>query len=538
MYRITNLRLPVDLPEEELPAEVARRLGMQPAELGPFRIVRKSLDARRRHDLQFVYTLTIFPPAAAAGTEGERRLRAWRRRVEIAPFTADRFVDPPSGAQALEHPPVIVGSGPAGLMAGLYLAEHGYQPVILERGAPVKERVPAIRRFDRGGPHDPESNYLFGEGGAGTFSDGKLTCRMSGPDVEYVLEQFVACGGRPSLRYEHRPHLGSNRLPLLVRNFRRRIEAAGGTYRFHCRAEGLRMSDGRVTAVETSSGAIPASVVILAVGHSARDTYAMLHALGLPLQAKPFQLGLRIEQPQSQIDAHKYGCADYARLLGSADYALKVHGPRDLFTFCMCAGGWIIPSVSEPEMFCTNGMSNSRHETPFANSGLVVTYDPAESGSRHPLAGVEVQRQYERRAYELSRGTYRAPCQPAREYTAGRAPTGGVPRCSMARGAFSCDLREILPPQVGEAIRRGLPLMDERWRGEFLRDAVLVGPEMRGSSPVRIERDEATREVPGFGGLYPVGEGAGYAGGIVSAAVDGLRTALQIVRQFAPVGVS
>lgn len=525
LVRINNLRLPVEAPEAELPAAAAVLLGRPVSDLGPWRILRKSLDARSRNDLRFVYSVAVELPGA---TDGDAL------PADVHSFGPEPFDDPPPGKEPLEHRPVVVGSGPAGLAAGYYLAQKGYRPLILERGRPVKERVRTIRAFDAGGPHDPEDNYLFGEGGAGCFSDGKLTCRMSGPDVDWVLRAFVECGGRESIVYEHRPHLGSNRLPMLCRNFRRRIEALGGEYRFNCRMEGIDVADGTVRGLFTSSGHIQANQVILGIGHSARDSYRMLYALGVPLRPKAFQLGLRVEQPQAAVNRWKYGRAGYLELLGAADYTLVAKGERDVYTFCMCAGGIVIPSVSEPGLFCSNGMSNSRHDTPFANSGVMITLEPHEFGSDHPLAGMELQRQYEGVAYELGRRDYLAPIQWAADFLAGRAPPAGsgLPS-SYKRGTQPADLRMVLPPAVLRALRNGLPVMDRRWRGDFLKDATLVGPEMRGSSPIRIERDPASRQTPGFAGLHPVGEGAGYAGGIVSAAVDGLRSAREIVRRHA-----
>ncbi len=533
--RVNNLQLPVEAPEASLGTVLARRLGVQESDLRSWRILRKSLDARSRHDLKFVYSAVVDLP------EESRALQSLDRTGDLQSFHSENFDNPPDGSQPLEQRPVIVGSGPAGLLAAHYLALRGYRPLIIERGKAVKERVSAIRTFDTGGPHDPENNYLFGEGGAGCFSDGKLTCRMSGPDVDWVLRAFVDCGGRESLTYEHRPHLGSNKLPMICRNFRRKIEAAGGEFRFDCKVEGLDITNGVMCGVNTSSGRVPCSRVILGIGHSARDTYRMLYDLGIPLQAKAFQLGLRIEQPQCQVNTRKYGKPEYLELLGAADYTLVAKGHRDLYTFCMCAGGLVIPSISEPDQFCTNGMSNSRHDTPFANSGLMVTIEPHEFGSDHPLAGVELQRRYEAEAFRLGRGEYLAPIQWVRDFLrqkpsgATALPGGGdaIPS-SYQRGVVPADLHSLLPPPILRAIHEGLPKMDERWRGEFTQHATLTGPEMRGSSPVRIDRDPDTREVPGVGGLYPVGEGAGYAGGIVSAAVDGLRSAREIVRRYAP----
>jgi len=527
--RLNNLRMAVTEPESALVGRIARGLGLKSNDIGSWRILRKSLDARSRRDLKFVYSVIVDLPDEAGV------LRRLKGDSNVAAYDPQPFDDPPTGSEPLEERPVVIGSGPAGLLAGYFLAIRGFRPLIIERGKAVKQRVPAVREFDRGGEHDPENNYLFGEGGAGCFSDGKLTCRMSGPDVDWVLRSFVECGGRDSLTYEHRPHLGSNKLPMICRNYRRKIEAAGGEYRFDCRMEGVDVVDGRVRGVHTSSGHIPCSQVILGIGHSARDTYQMLHELGVPMEPKAFQLGLRIEQPQEQVNTWKYGRDEYLDLLGAADYTLVAKGQRDLYSFCMCAGGVVMPSVSESGRFCTNGMSNSRHDTPFANSGLMITLQPSEFGSDHPLAGVEVQRKYEQIAFELGRGDYLAPIQWASDFLKQQAtvPEETLPS-SYQRGTVASDLRTVLPPVVIGALHNGLPIMDQKMRGAFLKDATLVGPEMRGSSPVRIARDRQTRQTPDFAGLYPVGEGPGYAGGIVSAAVDGLRSAREIVRHFAP----
>jgi uncharacterized protein len=529
--RISNLRLNLDEPESALPGHLARVLGVSAKALGRWRILRKSLDARIKGAMHFVYTTEIAP------LEGEDRMLALGRRLRgdlrVERYAEPEFRLPPRGAAPLEQRPVVVGSGPAGLIAGYFLAQEGYRPLILERGKAVRERIHDVHAFDAGGPFNAESNYLFGEGGAGTFSDGKLTCRSSGPEVRRVLELFAECKGKPSILYDYRPHLGSNRLPAVVKAIRRRVIELGGEIRFNCRVEDLDLADGAVRGVQTISGFFPTHVVLLAVGHSARDTLEMLVRRGVPIVQKPFQMGVRIEQPQEIVNRVKYGPAPLELKLGAADYNLVARGKHDLFSFCMCAGGNVIPSVSEAGYFCTNGMSLSRRDTHFANSGLVVTVPLEHFPGTDVLAGVRLQAEYERRAFALGRGDYLCPIQGARDFLAGRRTTAS-PACSYARGLVLADIGELAPPVVLEALRQGLPILDHRWRGRFLQDAYLVGPEARGSSPVRLLRDEHTRAAPGIDGLYPVGEGAGYAGGIVSAAVDGLRSAMAIIAKYAP----
>jgi len=525
--RVSNLRVSVEEPEQAVPEELVRTLGIGKDDLLHWRILRKSLDLRDKHDIQFVYSVE----ASVADESGA--IAQASPRVQVDRYTEPPFEMPPHGSEPLRHRPIVVGSGPGGLAAAYFLALHGYRPILLERGPAVSARIRDVAAFDAGGPFNPESNYLFGEGGAGTFSDGKLTCRLVGPDVRRILELFAECKGKPGILYEHRPHLGSNRLPAVVKAMRQRIETMGGEVRFNCRVEDLDLDAPLIRGLQTSSGYVPGNIVVLAPGHSARDTYQMLLRRGVPMAPKPFQFGLRIEHLQETVNRVQYGANPLEERLGAADYSLVAHGRNDVFTFCMCAGGYVIPSVSEPGYFCTNGMSLSKRDSLYANSGLVVTVPTTAFEGDDILAGMRLQQRYERRAFELGQLEYKVPLQLARDFLQDRV-SPGIPRTSYPRGGVSTMLAEVLPPIVFDAMKQGLPIMDRRWRGRFLSDAVLAGPEARGSSPVRILRDDSSRTSPGIDGLYPVGEGAGFAGGIVSAAVDGLRTAKAIVARFAP----
>lgn len=533
-FRVTNLSLPVDEPEANLLSRLSRTVGAKPEDVARWRILRKSLDVRDKRHLRFVYNfeLELKDPNFTPDLKGSS--------ARVEPFDDPPFFMPSPGATPLDRRPVVIGSGPGGLVCGYFLALHGYRPIVLERGTIVSDRIRDVKRFDAGGEFDPNSNYLFGEGGAGTFSDGKLTCRGSGPDFHRVLELFAECKGqqpgRPDILYYHRPHLGSNRLPAVVKAIRQRIETLGGEVRFLTKVDDLDFDDAGLKGLSTSSGYIPCQVAVLAIGHSARDTYAMLARRNVPMTRKPFQFGVRIEHRQSVINEVQYGYRHehYEGSLGNADYSLVAHGPHDLFTFCMCAGGYIIPSVSDRGYFCTNGMSLSKRDSPFANSGLVVTVPVDQFEGNDILAGVRLQQKYEQMAFEIGRGRYAAPGQLAKDFLKGTVQEK-LPANSYPRETVSTNLATLLPPVVAAAVRHGLPQMDRRWRGRFLEDAILFGPESRGSSPIRIDRDATTRESPRIPGLYPVGEGAGYAGGIVSAAVDGLRTAKAIIAKYAVV---
>ena len=539
--RVSNLRVPVDEPDANLPGHIARAIGVRADELSGWRVLRKSLDLRDKRQLRFVYNFEVAVP--------EEELEVVYRTIDRAAPTAqvELYDDPPfematPGTEALRERPVVIGSGPAGLICAYFLALHGYRPIVLERGTKVSDRIRDVKTFDGGGHFEPESNYLFGEGGAGTFSDGKLTCRGSGPDVLRVLELFAECKGqqpgKPSILYYHRPHLGSNRLPAVVKAIRQKIENLGGEVRFHTKVEDIDCDATGVRGVHTTGGFIPASVVILAVGHSARDTFEMLVRRGVPMSQKAFQFGVRVEHPQAVVNEVQYGPAyrSHEASLGNADYSLVAAGKNrtpDVFTFCMCAGGSIIPSVSQTGYFCTNGMSLSKRDSEFANSGLVVTVPVEAFGGPDVLAGVRLQEKYEKRAYELGRGNYGSPLQTARDFLAGKV--GATPRSSYPREGFAADLREVLPPVVVEALINGLPQMDKRWGGRFLKDAVLAGPESRGSSPVASTATTSPANRPACRGSTPSARARATPAASSGAAVDGLRTARALIARFAAI---
>jgi uncharacterized FAD-dependent dehydrogenase len=535
---VQNLRVkPTEDPEALLPALLSRHLGLELETLGGWEIKRRSLDARRKRDVHWLFHVSIQVGDEATARRlidaGKARLPTQRRKDQPDQAIVDGL---PHGSQPLRHPPVIVGSGPGGLFAGWLLAREGYAPLILDRGPSVGPRVRKVNAFDQGGEHDPEANILFGEGGAGTFSDGKLTTRTRTPLVGLVHELLVASKAPPEIRYVSKPHVGTDRLRAVLVFLRRELERLGATFRFDARVDDLRLGPGgEVSAVVLAGGeVVSADTVLLAIGHSARDTYAMLHERGVALEYKDFQLGLRIEHPQSLIDVSQLG--PFAGRVPAAEYVLN-DKRRQVFSFCMCPGGTLMASVSEAGHLCTNGMSRRNRASGWANSGLVFTV-PAErapGGGRHPLAGVEIQRELEERAFALAGGDYALPAQRPADFLAGKLSQGAL-RSSYPRRLQAADLRQVLPDWGASAMAKALRLFDRRIEGYAGAQALLVGPETRGSSPVRIPRDSESRVSPSTPGLYPIGEGAGYAGGIMSAAVDGLRSAAALVRGRAPAG--
>jgi uncharacterized FAD-dependent dehydrogenase len=522
------VELPVEAPPGALAAACAQRIGIDAASIRHLRIVRRSLDARRRGGrpvLKLVHHVDLEIDAGVPARTLEAAIARGHAR-EIPP--AVDFVREGVAAEARARHLVVVGAGPGGLYAAWTLAANGVRVTLIDRGPGLRERGRALARFGRTRELDPERNLLFGEGGAGTYSDGKLYTRtqhaLEGPIVRTLIE----AGAPEEIAFDARAHVGTDRLHRILPCLRARLEAMGVALRFDTRLEGLVVGpeDGTVTALRTSAGPIGCDGVVLALGHSARDTMRALHAEGLALEAKPFQLGLRVEHPQALIDAGRFGAdADLARL-GHAYYTLVCNagdGVAGAHSFCMCPGGQIVAAVAQPGLLCTNGMSNSRHSSPFANSGLVVTLGPAEYGEG-VFAGVELQEQLEARFFEAGGGDYAVPAQRVPDFLGGRE-SAAIGRTSYRLGTTPAPIDRLLPAAVTTALQRGIRAFDRTIPGYAGDEGLLVGVESRSSGPLRMPRDPATRLARGFTNLWPVGEGAGYAGGIMSAAIDGARTA-------------
>ena len=531
MIRITELRLPLDHPPQALTDAVGQRLALSAAGLRGITVYRRSHDARKKNALTFIYTVDVEVADEAAVLA---RL-ADDPKIGPAPDTRYHFVA--HGAPNPAQRPVVVGFGPAGIFAALLLAQAGFRPIVVERGKAVRERTRDTWGLWRNKVLDPESNVQFGEGGAGTFSDGKLYSQIKDPRHlgRKVLTEFVKAGAPAEILYVAKPHIGTFRLVGMVERMRREIEALGGEIRFQSRVAGLHIEHGSVRGVVLANGEeFAARQVVLALGHSARDTFAMLHAAGVQMEAKPFSVGFRIEHPQSLIDRARLGTNAGNPLLGAADYKLVYHASngRTVYSFCMCPGGQVVAATSETNCVVTNGMSQYSRAERNANAGIVVGITPADYPGG-PLAGIALQRALEARAFELGGGTYEAPGQLVGDFLAGRASTRlGSVIPSYQPGVHLTDLATALPDYAIAAIREALPAFGRQIRGFDLADAVLTGVETRTSSPLRILRGDDLQSV-NVKGLYPAGEGAGYAGGILSAAVDGIRIAEAVARDHA-----
>lgn len=530
MIRINNIKANLDVDAAGLKEIVSMKTGLEPERIKSLKIAKKSVDARNKSNVRFVYALDM----EVFGDEDYiASILAWKDIVQIKETASLSFATKPL-AGGLR--PVVAGTGPAGMFAGLALAEAGLRPILLERGKAVSERRKDVEAFWQTGHLKPESNVQFGEGGAGTFSDGKLmTGIKKDAFTARVLQELAAAGAPEEILYLAKPHIGTDKLAVVVRRIREKIISLGGEYRFENRLEDLIIRDGKLTGLKIAApgGEIyeqSADKLILAVGHSARDTFEMLHKNGVYIEQKPFSVGVRIEHAQESVDAAQYGRFAGHPALGAADYKLAAHfdNGRSAYTFCMCPGGMVVAAASEPGRVVTNGMSEFARDRENANAALLVGVEPRDFGSAHPLAGMYFQRRLEEAAFRAGGGDYRAPAQLVGDFLKKQVSTAvGNVNPSYRPGVRFADLSAVLPDFVTETMRRAIVEMDGKLRGFAAADAVLTGVETRSSSPIRIMRDEHFEA--NIKGLYPCGEGAGYAGGIVSSAVDGLKTCLAVI---------
>lgn len=506
-YRIHQIKLNIDDDHSVFEKAIKKKLKRRDIKISDITIAKESIDARKKPDVKLVYSLDF---------SCDEKLPLDEAKVQdYDVLMAERIASCREKAAALEEKgmlkrPVIAGFGPCGMFAGLVLAQAGMKPIVIERGQAVEERMEAVQQFWDCGKLDPESNVQFGEGGAGTFSDGKLTTGIKDMRIGKVLREFIVAGADEDIQYKQKPHIGTDRLVDIVRNIRKQIEELGGEVRFSTRLDDIVCEDKQLKAVVTNKGTIETDVLILAIGHSARDTFEMLYENKLPMEQKPFSIGVRIEHPQEMINRAQYGDPKLAERLGAADYKLnhRCENGRGVYTFCMCPGGHVINASSEDKTAVTNGMSNSGRDSFYANSGLLVDVRTEDFGSDHPLAGVEFQRKYECLAYEMGEGN-----NPRTVYAEFRHNENDKVRCS-------------LPEFAAESIVEAMPYLGKKLKGFDSDEAIMTAVETRSSSPVRIRRGEDMQT--SIAGIYPAGEGPGYAGGIMSAAVDGIKAAERI----------
>jgi uncharacterized FAD-dependent dehydrogenase len=526
---LKNIPLSLEEGESTLQSKAAETLKISPEQIQRFKIIKKSLDARKKNRIHFVYALELDLQAE----EEEKILHQPSPNFQIKKGIESPTPLPGRVRKKPGQRPVIVGTGPAGLFAALKLTEKGLAPLILERGKEIPGRVQDVEKFWDGGTLEAESNVQFGEGGAGTFSDGKLYTRLHGPRVSAVLETLHRFGAPSEILFLQRPHIGTDRLRRVVLAIRQHLREQDAEFKFQAKVTRLKIfRDEFQGAIVNEKDEIDASILFLALGNSARDTYRMLQSSGVVLEPKPFAIGLRVEHPQRLIDRIQYGPSAGHPRLPPAEYQLTYRSSkgRGVYSFCMCPGGSVIAASSENQGLVTNGMSLFRRDTPFANSALVVSVGVEDFGGRGPLAGMEFQRRWEEKAYRLGGGNFRAPAQGVLDFLQNRDPSAIRPT-SFKPGITPARMDECLPAFVRESLREALPYFNRKMPGFISSDAVLIGIETRTSSPLRILRNEDYQS-QGVRGLYPIGEGAGYTGGIISSALDGIKAAEAFLKQF------
>lgn len=529
MLKLVNLRVALD-DDRNLAEIVAQRLKISLKDIVKLDILRKSLDARRKDKIGFVYNICLEVLAK------EKVLAKSCKNPDLSVWQKDPMPEVVYGKKNFNGKIVIVGAGPSGLVCALTLAKHGYKPLLLERGKAVDERVKDLALFWQSGILNEDSNIQFGEGGAGTFSDGKLTYRVNDPVSKQILQWFVAAGAPEDILYEHKPHIGTDILRTMVKNISTEIVANKGEIKYSSLVEDLTIENCSINSVQLKNKQkLDCEVLVLAIGHSARDTYKMLYKKGLSLEAKPFSIGVRIEHPQEYIDRAQYGALAGHSKLSPADYALVCHDKKSghsAYSFCMCPGGVVVASASCKGEVATNGMSTRKRNSGVANAALVVGVSPNDYGN-HPLAGMEFQQVWEKLAFSKAGSNYCAPAQTVGSFLASDKPVlGSLLKASYRPGVVPVDLREVLPSFVTDTLKNGLVYFGRKIKDFDHKDALLTGVETRTSAPIRILRSKENKEAVGIKGIYPVGEGAGYAGGIMSAAVDGYYTALEIMKEY------
>lgn len=527
--RVNNVIIRIDEEKSILKGKVAKKLKIKESDMKTFRILKESLDARKKTEIKFVYCIEI-------ECENEEKLVSKLKDNDVKMEKPSYDADVISGEEELLNRPVVVGFGPSGIFAALTLAEKGYRPIVIERGEDVDKRTATVDNFWKTGELNLNSNVQFGEGGAGAFSDGKLTTRIKDRRCDYVLRKFVEAGAPEEITYLAKPHVGTDLLKGVVKNIREKIKSLGGEVLFSHKLEKINHEDGRLKSIIVNGEEMPCNNLILAVGHSARDTYEMLYENKLDIQAKAFAVGVRIEHPQEIINISQYGDMHTHEKLKAAEYKLVYQSKklnRAVYSFCMCPGGVVVAAASEDGRLVSNGMSYHARDLDNANSALVVTVSPEDFEGDSPLRGIEFQRKYEELAYNISR-SHKAPIQLVGDFMEDRISTGfGAVKPSYTGGYVFEDLRKCLPSYVVEALKEAIVDFDRKIKGYGDKDAVLTGIETRTSAPIRMLRDE-TLQSTSIKGLYPTGEGAGFAGGIISAAVDGMKAAERIIGIYKP----